>query len=82
MLTFYCYCSCYHHSPTLAMAAPHPPPLSAPHRGFAFDPSDNLYIADIQFHVIRAVSSSTGIISTVAGTGTAGYDSDGVQRYH
>ena len=30
MLTFYCYCSCYHHSPTLAMAAPHPPPLSAP----------------------------------------------------
>jgi hypothetical protein len=38
--------------------------------GVAFDRSDNLYIADYYNNVIRKVTRSTGIISTVAGTGT------------
>ncbi len=45
--------------------------------GVALDASGNLYIADSQNHRIRKVTTS-GIISTVAGTGTAGYNGDGV----
>ena len=40
------------------------------------DAQGNLYIADAGNHVIRKVAT-TGIISTVAGTGTAGYSGDG-----
>jgi sugar lactone lactonase YvrE len=36
--------------------------------GIAFDASDNLYIADRGSFVIRKVSASTGIITTIAGT--------------
>jgi trimeric autotransporter adhesin len=43
----------------------------------AVDVFGNLYIADTNNHRIRKVTSS-GIISTVAGTGTAGYSADGV----
>jgi trimeric autotransporter adhesin len=43
----------------------------------AFDASGNLYIADSYNSVIRVVNASTGIITTVAGTGTAGYSGDG-----
>jgi trimeric autotransporter adhesin len=35
--------------------------------------TSNLYIADTGNSVIRMITKSTGIISTVAGTGTAGY---------
>lgn len=42
----------------------------------ALDASGNLYIADYWSHVVRKVSAS-GIISTIAGTGTAGYSGDG-----
>jgi sugar lactone lactonase YvrE len=45
-------------------------------RGIVVDASGNLYIADSLNHRIRMVSTS-GIISTVAGTGTAGYLGDG-----
>lgn len=45
-------------------------------RGLAFDNNDNLYIADRDNHRIRKVDSA-GKISTVAGTGTAGYSGDG-----
>jgi hypothetical protein len=36
-----------------------------------------VYIADIDNHRIRKVTASTGIISTIAGTGTASYSGDG-----
>ena len=38
----------------------------------------NVYIADTYNNVIRKVTVSTGIISTLAGTGSAGYNSDGI----
>ncbi len=43
----------------------------------AVDSSGNLYIADTFNHRIRKVTASTGNISTVAGTGTAGFSGDG-----
>jgi len=36
-----------------------------------------LYIADYQNHRVRKVDQETGIITTVAGTGTAGFSGDG-----
>lgn len=42
----------------------------------AFDPAGNLYIADIDNHRVRKVSSS-GTIATIAGNGIAGYSGDG-----
>ena len=35
-----------------------------------------MYIADVYNHRIRKVTVSTGIITTVAGTGTGGYSGD------
>jgi sugar lactone lactonase YvrE len=46
-------------------------------RGVAVDSSGNLFIADTYNNVIREVSASTGIITTVAGNGTSGYKADG-----
>jgi sugar lactone lactonase YvrE len=45
--------------------------------GIAIDGSGNLYIADTGNNVVRLVSGATGIISTIAGTGAAGYGGDG-----
>ncbi len=45
--------------------------------GVAVDTSGNIYIADQSNHRVRKVTVATGVISTVAGTGTAGYDGDG-----
>ncbi|GAB3991183.1 hypothetical protein GCM10028807_20710 [Spirosoma daeguense] len=45
--------------------------------GIAVDGSGNLYIADYFNHRIRKVNTS-GVISTIAGTGTAGYNGDGI----
>ena len=45
----------------------------------AVDAAGNIYIADTRNQRIRKVSASTGIISTVAGTGTAGFTGDGGQ---
>ena len=50
--------------------------LSSPF-GVAVDSSGNLFIADQVNHRIRKVDASTGLISTVAGTGTAGPAVDG-----
>ena len=50
--------------------------LSAP-RDVAVDASGNIYIADFSNDCIRLVTKSTGIITTVAGTGKNGYDGDG-----
>ena len=41
--------------------------------GVTLDGSGILYIADTLNHVIREVELATGIISTVAGTGSSGY---------
>ena len=48
--------------------------LSGPD-GIALDNAGNLFIADDNNNVIREVSN--GIITTIAGTGTAGYSGDG-----
>jgi sugar lactone lactonase YvrE len=45
--------------------------------GLALDPSGNLFIADRFNHRIRKVAAGTGIITTVAGTGTDGFGGDG-----
>ncbi|WP_188936598.1 NHL domain-containing protein [Puia dinghuensis] len=47
-------------------------------QGLALDASGNLYIADLVNSRIRKVDIVTGTISTVAGTGTAGYNGDGI----
>jgi DNA-binding beta-propeller fold protein YncE len=42
-----------------------------------FDTGGNLYIVEMQNHVVRRVDSRSGIISTVAGTGEPGFSGDG-----
>lgn len=42
----------------------------------------NLYIADRFNHRVRRVDAVTGIITTIAGTGTAGYSGDGGLAIH
>jgi len=46
--------------------------------GTAIDAAGNLYIADYQGYEIRKVTPA-GIISTIAGTGSAGIGADGIQ---
>lgn len=50
--------------------------LTAPF-GVAVDGNGNVYIADRGAAVVREVTASTGVISTVAGNGTIGYSGDG-----
>ena len=45
--------------------------------GVALASNGDLYIADVSNNVIRKVTASTGIITTFAGTGTAGSTGDG-----
>jgi sugar lactone lactonase YvrE len=47
--------------------------------GVGLDASGNIYIADTENHRIRKVTISTGYITTVVGTGIAGYNGDGGQ---
>ena len=44
----------------------------------AVDSAGNLYISDFENQRVREVSAATGLISTVAGTGVAGYNGDGI----
>jgi uncharacterized protein (TIGR03437 family) len=46
--------------------------------GVAVDDVGNLYIADTNNHRVRRVAASTGIITTIAGTGQFGFSGDGV----
>jgi hypothetical protein len=46
-------------------------------RGLAVDSAGNLFIADSGNNVVRKIEAQTGVISTFAGTGVAGYDGDG-----
>lgn len=45
--------------------------------GVTFDSAGNMYIADTYDNVVRRVSAATGIITTIAGTGTEGFSGDG-----
>ncbi len=45
--------------------------------GCAFDTDDNLYICDGRTHTVRRIDRDTQVITTVAGTGEAGYSGDG-----
>ena len=45
--------------------------------GIAIDSTGNYFIADSLSNVVRKVSASTGIITTVAGTGTKAFGGDG-----
>jgi sugar lactone lactonase YvrE len=42
-------------------------------------PDGNLYFADTDNNRVRMIDLTTGIITTVAGTGTSGYSGDGGQ---
>lgn len=44
----------------------------------ALDADDNLYISDANHNRIRRVDALTGLISTIAGTGTPGYNADNI----
>ena len=42
-----------------------------------FDAAGNMYFVEMRNHVVRRVDKASGIITTVAGTGTPGYSGDG-----
>jgi sugar lactone lactonase YvrE len=44
--------------------------------GIALDSASNLYLADTHNHRIRRIDATTGVIATIAGTGTLGYSGD------
>ena len=44
--------------------------------GLALDAQNNLYLADTHNHRIRKITATTGIITTIAGTGTQGFSGD------
>ncbi|MEO6324591.1 MAG: hypothetical protein ABIT01_13520, partial [Thermoanaerobaculia bacterium] len=46
-------------------------------QSLAVDPAGNVLVADTDNHVIRRISATTGLIATIAGSGTAGFDGDG-----
>src|SRR5215510_13066861 len=50
--------------------------LNMPHE-IQFDAAGHLYIAERDNHVVRKVDAKTGIVSTFAGTGAAGFSGDG-----
>ena len=44
--------------------------------GLAVDAANNLYLADTHNHRIRKITATTGIITTIAGTGAPGFSGD------
>jgi len=44
-----------------------------------FDPAGNMYFVERMNHCVRRVDARTGVISTIAGTGKAGFAGDGGQ---
>ncbi|MCY2973427.1 MAG: hypothetical protein NTW52_02040 [Planctomycetota bacterium] len=50
--------------------------FNLPHE-IRFDASGNLFAVDMMNHVVRKIDMKTNVISTIAGTGTAGYQGDG-----
>ena len=55
--------------------------LNMPHE-IAFDRRGHLYIAERDNHVVRRVDARTGGLSTLAGTGAAGFSGDGGPAAH
>jgi len=55
--------------------------ISVP-QGMAMDSVGDLFIADSANNVVREVISPTGVITTIAGTGSAGYGGDGGPAAH
>lgn len=49
--------------------------FSAPHE-IRFDSAGNLFVVERDSHVVRRVDATTGLVSTVAGTGEGGYGGD------
>ncbi len=47
-----------------------------PH-GIVITADQQMYVADTRNHTVRKIDLKTGLISTVAGTGKAGYSGDG-----
>jgi uncharacterized protein (TIGR03437 family) len=45
--------------------------------GLAVDSSNNVYISDIGLYTVFKVDGKTGLITTIAGTGSPGYSGDG-----
>lgn len=45
--------------------------------GIAVDPAGNVYFADTEDYVVRRIDAATGLIFTVAGTGSLGSSGDG-----
>ena len=45
-------------------------------RGIAIDIDDNIYIATFDGNRVRRIDATTGIITTIAGTGGQGYSGD------
>ena len=46
-------------------------------QAIAIDSSNNLFFSDYQYNVIRRIDAITGVITTIAGIGTAGFSGDG-----
>ena len=60
---------------TISKGAPSDP-LNAP-RYVAFDAQGNLFISDTGNSRVRRLDKATGLVTTVVGTGSAGYSGDG-----
>jgi DNA-binding beta-propeller fold protein YncE len=50
--------------------------FSAPHE-IRFDANRNLFVVERDAHVVRRIDAKSGMVSTVAGTGVAGFSGDG-----
>jgi DNA-binding beta-propeller fold protein YncE len=50
--------------------------MNEPHE-LRFTPAGDMVIADMKTHTIRKIDHKTGIMTTLAGTGTAGFSGDG-----
>src|ERR1043165_5041187 len=48
-------------------------------RGLAFDPAGNLYVVEHFANLVRRIDRANGTITTIAGTGGAGFGGDGGQ---